>query len=99
MRPLPTQVTACPATLPLPLRVGDQSRATFSKGHARPLGTFPEISAPRAELLEGNGVVSADQPSQPLVRYRAWRWVGDTIGALRLFIILFGLLILGEALV
>lgn len=98
MRPLITRVTACPATLPLPSSEGDQSRTNFPEGLSQLSGAFPEFTDPLAGTPKGGATVSAGISSRPSIRHRVLEWVGDAIGALSLFVMLWGLLWIGEIL-
>lgn len=91
-------VSVRPATLPLPSSEGDQSRTTFPEGIVLPSGTFPEFMAPLAETPTGGATVLAGKAPDLPIRHRVWEWVGDAIGALSFFVMLWGSLWIGEIL-
>ncbi len=98
---MPTEIIPDRPTTP---RGSAASRATLSGGSVRLPDTFVTTSAPLAETPKGRATVSAGTSSRPsirdrvsrIVRHAAWVWVGDIIGALSLFVLLFGLLWIGE---
>lgn len=98
MRSLSPKVTACPATLPLPSSEGDQSRTNFPECCDQLSGTFPEFTDPLAGTPKGGATVSTGNSSRPSIRHPVLEWVGDAIGALSLFVMLWGLLWIGEIL-